>query len=111
MKIVLSCFLQTEDSLVYEIETVDIYKDFYKDKDLFDFSGYWQDSKVFDPVKKKGIGKMKDEFKGKIISEFVGLKSRMYLLIDVDYEESKKAKGVNKKNIKNIRQRIYLCFV
>ena len=54
---------------------------------------------------------MKDEFKGKIISEFVGLKSRMYLLIDVDYEESKKAKGFNKKNIKNIRQRIYLCFV
>ena len=53
MKIVLSCFLQTEDSLVYEIETVDIYKDFYKDKDLFDFSGYRQDSKVFDPVKKK----------------------------------------------------------
>ena len=32
MKIVLSCFLQTEDSLVYETETVDIYKDFYKDK-------------------------------------------------------------------------------
>ena len=53
MKIVLSCFLQTEDSLVYEIETVDIYKDFYEDKDLFDFSGYRQDSKVFDPVKKK----------------------------------------------------------
>ena len=43
MKIVLSCFLQTEDSLVYEIETVDIYKDFYKGKDLFDFSGYRQD--------------------------------------------------------------------
>ena len=55
MKIVLSCFLQTEDSLVYEIETVDIYKDFYKDKDLFDFSGYRQDSKVFDPVKKKKV--------------------------------------------------------
>ena len=103
MKIVLSCFLQTEDSLVYEIETVDIYKDFYKGKDLFDFSGYRQDWKV--------IGKMKDEFKGKIISEFVGLKSRMYLLIDVDNEESKKVKGVNKKNLKNIRKRIYLCFV
>ena len=108
MKIVLSCFLQTEDSLVYEIETVDIYKDFYKDKICLlstRFKSFWSCQK------KKGIGKMKDEFKGKIISEFVGLKSRMYLLIDVDYEESKKAKGVNKKNIKNIRQRIYLCFV
>ena len=111
MKIVLSCFLQTEDSLVYEIETVDIYKDFYKDKICLILAAIDKIQKFLILSKKKGIGKMKDEFKGKIISEFVGLKSRMYLLIDVDYEESKKAKGVNKKNIKNIRQRIYLCFV
>ena len=35
------------------------------------------------------IGKMKDEFKGKIISEFVALKSKMYSLVDVDGEEIK----------------------
>ena len=46
---------------------------------------------------KKVIGKLKDEFKGKIISEFVGLKSKMYSLISVDDEEITKAKGVNKK--------------
>ena len=40
---------------------------------------------------------MKDEFKGKIISEFVGLKTKMYSLISVDDEEVTKAKGVNKK--------------
>ena len=40
---------------------------------------------------------MKDEFKGKIISEFVGLKSNMYSLITVDDEEFTKAKRVNKK--------------
>ena len=45
---------------------------------------------------------MKDEFKGKVISEFVGLKSKMYSLISVDDEEVTKAKGVNKK----IKQRI-----
>ena len=50
---------------------------------------------------------MKDEFKGKIISEFVGLKSKMYSLISVDNVEVTKAKGVNKK----IRQRICSCFV
>ena len=43
---------------------------------------------------------MKDEFKGKIISEFVGLKSKMYSLIAVDSEEVKKAKGVNKNVVK-----------
>ena len=30
---------------------------------------------------------MKDEFKGKIISEFVGLKGKMHSLISVDDEE------------------------
>ena len=57
-------------------------------------------SKYFDPVNTKVIGKTKDEFKGKTISEFVGLKSKMYSLIDVDDEEVTKAKGVNKNVVK-----------
>ena len=65
------------DSLVYETETEDVYQDFYKDKDLFDFSDYPQDSKFFDSVKKQVIGKMKDKSKGKIISAFVALNSKM----------------------------------
>ena len=70
----------------------DVYEDFYKDKYLFGFSDYPLHSKFFDPVNKKVIGKMKDEFKGKIINEFVGLLSKMYSLIAVDDEEVKKAK-------------------
>ena len=84
------------DSLVYEIKTEYVYEDFYLDKDLFVFSDYPLNSKLFDPVNKKVIGKMKDESKGKIISEFAGLKSKMYSLISVDSEEVTKAKGVNK---------------
>ena len=85
------------DSLVYEIKTKDVYEDFYLDKDLFDFRDYPLNSKFFDPVNKKVIGKMEDEFKGKIISEFAGLKSKMYSLISVDNEEVTRAKRVNKK--------------
>ena len=85
------------DSFVYEIKTEDVYEDFYGDKNLFDFSDYPLNSKFFDPVNKKVIGKMKDEFKGKIISEFVGLKSKMYSFISVDNKEVTKANGVNKK--------------
>ena len=72
-----------------------------QDKNLFDFSDYPLHSKFFDTVNKKVIGRMKDKFKGKIIIRFVGLKSRMYSLIDVDYEEVTKVKGGNKKNKTN----------
>ena len=40
---------------------------------------------------------MKDEFNGRKINEFVGLKSKMYSLSSVDNKEVNKAKGVNKK--------------
>ena len=61
---------------------------------MFNFSDYQLNSKFFDPVNKKVIDKMKDEFKGRIISEFVELKSKMYSLVSVDDEEVTKAKGV-----------------
>ena len=64
---------------------------------MFDFGDYPLDSKFFDPVNKKVIGKMKDEFKGKIISKFVGLKSKKYSLISIDNKEVTKATRVNKK--------------
>ena len=85
------------DSLVYEIKTEDVYEDFYLDKNLFDLSDYPFHSKFFDLVNKKVIGKMKDESKGKIISEFAGLKSKVCSLISVDNEEVTKAKEANKK--------------
>ena len=85
-------FLFTDtDSLVYEIKT-DVYEDFYKDKILFDFSDYSLNSKFFYPTNKIDIGKMKNEFKGNIISEFIGLKLKMYSLIAADNEEVKKSK-------------------
>ena len=85
-------------SLVYEIKTEDVYEDFCQGKNLFEFSDYPLYSKFFDPVNKKVIGKMKDEFKGRMISEFVGLNSKMYSLIGVEDEEITKVKEVNKKS-------------
>ena len=66
------------DSLTYEIKSKDVYEEFFKWKDLFDFSNYSKDSKFYDDANKKVIGKMKDEYSGVIIDEFVGLKSKMY---------------------------------
>ena len=72
-------------------------KIFIKTKICSILSDYPFYSKFFDPANKKVIGKMKDEFQGRKINEFVGLKSRIYSLISVDNEEVTKAKRVNKK--------------
>ena len=62
------------DSLAYEIRSENVYEKFYKSKDLFDFSNYSKDSRFYDDTNKKVIGKMKDEYGGVIIDEFIGLK-------------------------------------
>ena len=51
---------------------------------------------------------MKCKFKENLASEFLGLKSKMYSLIDEYNEENKKEKGVNKEVVKNIRQKEYI---
>ena len=63
-------FIDT-DSLAYEIKSKNVYEEFYKWKDLFDFSNYSKDSKFFDESNKKVTGKMKDEYGGVIIDEFI----------------------------------------
>ena len=51
-------FTDTE-SLAYEIKS-DVFKEFYKWKDLFDFSNCSKDSNFYDDTNKKVIGIMKD---------------------------------------------------
>ena len=51
-------------SLVYEINGKNIYKQCFKNRELFDFSGYPVNSKYYDSSNKKVLGKMKDEFNG-----------------------------------------------
>ena len=48
---------------------------------------------------------MKDELKGKIINESVGLKTKMFSLVSVGGKENKKTKGVNKNVVKSFRHR------
>ena len=83
------------DSLTYEIKSEDVYEEFFKHKHLFDFSNYPEDSKFFDQANKNVVGKMKDESEEKIIGEFVGLKSKMYSMKNIDSKESNTAKRVN----------------
>lgn len=76
------------DSLTYEIETEDLYQDFYNDKQLFDFSDYPKESCFKSDENKKIIGKFKDETKGVPIREFIGLRSKLYsVLLDREVED------------------------
>ena len=78
-------FLFTDtDSLTYEIKSEEVYEEFFQHKHFFDFSNYPGDSKLFDYANKKVIGEMKDESKRKIIDEFVGLKSKMYSMKNIN---------------------------
>ena len=79
------------DSVVYEI-----HDQCFKDKELFDFSGYPTDSINFDDSNKKVLGKMKDGFNGRKIHEFFGSKSKMYSLLNCDDMNAKHSLEVNK---------------
>ena len=74
------CYMDT-DSLVYDIKTEDFYEDIANDVEArFDTSGYSKTD--FRPVpiglNKKVIGLMKDELGGKIMTEFVALRPKLY---------------------------------
>ena len=89
------------DSLTYEIEAEDVYQDFWNDKDRFDNSDYPESSPYFDKTNKKVIGKFKDEACGIPITEFIGLRSKMYSYIKDNNKGGKTAKGIKKNIIKN----------
>ena len=76
--------LTDTDSLMYEIKTENVYEDFSKDKEMFDFSDYSAKSKYYDESNKLVFGKMKDETSGVSIEEIVGLKPTMYSFLADD---------------------------
>ena len=78
---------------------VNVYEDFYADKQLFDFSGYGKESPFYNDENKKLIGKMNYQLNGAIIEGFAGLRAKINSL-KTKKEEMKKAKGVKKNEVK-----------
>ena len=84
------------DSLTYEIETNDVYQDFWDDRNKFDNSDYPENSPFYDKTNMKVIGKLKDEAFGIPITEFIGLRPKMYSYIKDNDSSCKTAKGMKK---------------
>ena len=92
------CYMDT-DSLIYDIKTEDFYEDIADDvQTRFDTSGYSKKDNRPLPigVNKKVIGLMKDELGGKIMTEFVALRPKLYAYKTHTGGSDKKCKGVKK---------------
>ena len=72
------------DSFIIQVETDDIYKDMLENKNLYDFSNYPINHQNYDITNKKVLGKFKDELNSLIITEFIGLKPKMYSFDYID---------------------------
>ena len=87
------------DSLAYEIQTEDFYKDINPDVERqFDTNDIPSDhpSGIKSGMNKKVVGMMKDELGGNIMTEFVGLRAKLYSYKMLDDKETKKCKGIKK---------------
>ncbi|KYM93940.1 hypothetical protein ALC62_15447, partial [Cyphomyrmex costatus] len=83
------------DSLIYRIECDDVYETMKRDIDRFDTSDYPANNAYGMPLTNMKVpGLMKDENNGAIITEFVGLRAKMYALRVDGKRDTKKAKGV-----------------
>ena len=90
------CYMDT-DSLVYDIKTEDFYEDIMDNVPArFDTSGYCPSRPLPVGLNKKVIGLMKDELGGKIMTEFVALRPKLYSYKKLDGSEDKKCKGIKK---------------
>ena len=92
------CYTDTDS---FNIKTEDFYEDIADDvKKRFDTSNYEIDRPLPTGKNEKVIGLMKDELGGKIMTEFIALRSKIHAYLMDDNSEVKKAKGAKKCVIK-----------
>ena len=111
MKNAFDCHLiySDTDSLLYEINHVDLYKELAENANLrknFDFSNYPQNHPLYHNGNKMVTLLFKDVMAGKILEEFVGLKPKMY---SIKYGDNQKhsANGVSRFAQTNLKHDIY----
>ncbi|XP_071578598.1 uncharacterized protein [Temnothorax nylanderi] len=86
-------------TLIYSLECENAYERMRRDIDRFDTSDYAENNAHGMPrVNKKVPGLMKDENNGAIMTEFVGLRAKMYTYRVLGRDDTKRIKGV-KRNV------------
>ncbi|KYN21235.1 hypothetical protein ALC57_06399, partial [Trachymyrmex cornetzi] len=83
------------DSLIYRVECEDVYETMKRDVARFDMSDYPADNAYSMPLANKKVpGLMKDENNGALMTEFIGLRAKMYAVRVDGKKDTKKVKGV-----------------
>ena len=67
----------------------------FKNKELIDLSNIPVSSKYYCNDNNKVLGKTRDEYRGKSILRFAGLKSKMYSILNEGNNEKSTSKGHN----------------
>lgn len=90
------------DSFILEIKTQDVYADIRNEPDINEFDTWdYPEGNIYG-IKRhnnKVIGKFKDELKGQIVTEVVGLRSKCYalrILGEIEEKDKKKSKNSQK---------------
>ena len=78
-----------------------------QDAHLFSTSDYPKNHFLHSTLNKKVLGKMKDETAGVPIQEFVGLRPKMYSLLNGGGKEKRTAKGITPANQKQMKHEQY----
>ncbi|XP_011647887.1 uncharacterized protein LOC105434028 [Pogonomyrmex barbatus] len=90
----------TSYSLIYFLECRNIYENMKRDIARFDTSDYSDDNAYDIPcANKKVLNLMKDENNGAIMTEFIGLRAKIYALRVLGKSDTKRIKGVRRKTV------------
>ena len=93
------CYMNTDSFIIY-IKTDDVYEDIADDvKKIFDISNYEVNRPLPNGKNKNVIGLMKDELGGKIMTQFVALRSKTYSYLMDDGNSKRNKEMYNKTKI------------
>ena len=96
------------DSFLFEIKTIDVYKDLEKIRCFLDTSNYPHSHSLYSLENKSKLGCFKDEYPGDNLPiEFIGLKTKMYSILSLNQSEKKTAKGLQSSTINLLSHAIY----
>lgn len=100
------CYTDT-DSLLYFIQTENFYRDMFNNMSKYDTSNYNTNNPFCLPkINEKVPGLFKDELGGDIITEFTGLRAKLYCIKSLNTQINK-AKGVSRAITKRLKTSNY----